>query len=53
MEEMNTTLTPLEMEVNESVETKTEGAKDYILEVNGLKQHFPIKKSVMGKVLSS
>ena len=27
--------------------------KDYILEVNGLKQHFPIKKNVMGKVLSS
>ncbi|MBQ4071869.1 MAG: ATP-binding cassette domain-containing protein [Clostridia bacterium] len=27
--------------------------KDYILEVDGLKQHFPIKKSIMGKVLSS
>ena len=27
--------------------------KDYILEVDGLKQHFPIKKNMMGKVLSS
>lgn len=27
--------------------------KDYILEVEGLKQHFPIKKNMMGKVLSS
>ena len=27
--------------------------KDYILEVDGLKQHFPIKKNLMGKVLSS
>ena len=27
--------------------------KDYILEVNGLKQHFPIQKNLMGKVLRS
>ena len=27
--------------------------KDYILEVDGLKQHFPIQKSIMGKVLRS
>ena len=25
--------------------------KDYILEVNGLKQHFPITKNMMGKVI--
>ena len=33
--------------------TEASHEKDYILEVEGLKQHFPIKKTVMGKVLSS
>ena len=27
--------------------------KDYILEVDGLKQHFPIQKTLMGKVVRS
>ena len=38
MEEMNTTLAPAEVE-----------EKDYILEVEGLKQHFPIQKNMFGK----
>ncbi len=33
--------------------TQASCEKDYILEVEGLKQHFPIKKNMMGKVLSS
>ena len=52
MKEMNTTLTAAE-EVNNSNLNKTADTKDYILEVNGLKQHFPIQKSITGKVLSS
>ena len=40
------------MEEKNIVDSVSE-AKDYILEVNGLKQHFPIKKSIMGKVLAS
>ncbi len=31
--------------------TPASAEKDYILEVDGLKQHFPIEKSIMGKVL--
>ena len=52
MEEMNTTLnsTP---EVNEPAKVNTSEEKDYILEVSGLKQHFPIKKSITGKTLAS
>ena len=50
MEEMNTTLNPVEMDTNAA---ETTNSKDYILEVDGLKQHFPIKKSIMGKTLSS
>ena len=45
MEEMNITL--------DHVDNKGAAEKDYILEVNGLKQHFPIKKNIMGKTLAS
>ena len=35
---------------NNNVKTPQEvNGKDYILEVNGLKQHFPTEKNFMGK----
>ena len=37
---------------NKNVNAETEDTKDYILEVNGLKQYFPVSKSITGKVLS-
>ena len=39
--------------MEENVITSVPCEKDYILEVEGIKQHFPIKKNFMGKVLSS
>ena len=67
MEENNITLTSelentaveealdqnLAVRMDEIDATDVSGGKDYILEVDGLKQHFPIKKTLMGKVLMS
>ena len=39
--------------MEEKVITPQPIEKDYILEVDGLKQHFPIEKNFMGKTLSS
>ncbi len=39
--------------MEEKKNTSVPAEKDYILEVSGLKQHFPIQKSIMGKVLRS
>ena len=39
--------------MEENLITPTDTEKDYILEVDGLKQHFPIQKNLMGKVLRS
>lgn len=49
----NTTEKAVLAEEAEETVTPSVDEKDYILEVNGLKQHFPIKKDFMGKVLSS
>ena len=51
MEEMNITLGA--PEVSEVAKIDIPDGKDYILEVSGLKQHFPIKKSITGKTLAS
>ena len=39
--------------MEENLITPADTEKDYILEVDGLKQHFPIQKNLMGKVLRS
>ncbi len=39
--------------MEENIITPINEGKDYILEVDGLKQHFPIEKNFMGKVLRS